>query len=127
MIAARVAPAPPATMADQMWPMVAFSLALCVLAVAGMAVDVRTLGEANVWVKPLKFASSFVIYFATLALVVDRMGAAARRGRVLRDRAGRGRGRDDRRDGISLPARPGRAWRRISISRMRIREPHVQR
>lgn len=84
MIAAGFAPAPRATMADQMWPMVAFSGALCVLALAGMAIDDRVLGEANVWVKPLKFAVSFAIYFATLALVVDRMGAVARRGWVLR-------------------------------------------
>lgn len=84
MIAARFAAGPRVTLADQMWPMAGLSLALAGMALAGMAVDGRVLGEANVWVKPLKFALSFVIYFATLALVVDRMGAAARRGWALR-------------------------------------------
>jgi hypothetical protein len=84
MIAAGFAPSPRMTMADQMWPMVAFSGALCVLALAGMTVDDRLLGGVGVWVKPLKFSVSFVVYFATLALVVDRMSAAARRGWTLR-------------------------------------------
>ena len=46
--------------------------------------DARVLGDANVWVKPLKFSVSFALYFATLALVVERMGEAARAGWVLR-------------------------------------------
>jgi hypothetical protein len=84
MIAAGFAPGPRVTMADQMWPMVAVSAALAGLALAGMAIDGRVLGEVNVWVKPLKFAVSFAVYFATLALVVDRLGAVARRSMVLR-------------------------------------------
>ncbi len=84
MIAATFPASPPRTMADQMWPMVGLSLGLCAITVAGLVVDTRTLGVTNVWVKPLKFAVSFALYFGTLALVVDRMGPAARRAWVLR-------------------------------------------
>ena len=42
------------------------------------------LDGANLWDKPLKFAVSFAVYFATLALVADRLSETARHGWVMR-------------------------------------------
>lgn len=69
---------------DQLWPVVALSAAMGGIAIAGMLADVRMLDGAGVWAKPLKFSVSFVVYFATLALVVDRLSPAARAGWGLR-------------------------------------------
>jgi hypothetical protein len=76
------------TMADQLWPMVAVSLGLTLVATMAMTLDGRVLDGVNVWVKPLKFASSFVVYFATLALVVDRLGPGMRESLALRGAVG---------------------------------------
>ena len=67
-----------------LWALAGFSLALLLgFAVAG-AVDSRTLGGSNVWLKPAKFALSFVVLYATLALVAERLSAPVREGRSLR-------------------------------------------
>ena len=84
MIAATFPKPAQTRMADQLWPMAGFALALGVMAAAAMVVDGRILDGANVWAKPLKFATSFVVYFTTLALVTDRLGATARTGWTLR-------------------------------------------
>ena len=47
MSAAGAAAGPRVSMADQMWPMAGVSLALCGMALAGMAMDGRVLAEAN--------------------------------------------------------------------------------
>ncbi len=46
-------------------------------------VDNRMVGEAEAWVKPVKFAASFALLFATLALVERRFSAPVRTGWVL--------------------------------------------
>ena len=46
-----------------------------------LAVDDRTLGDANVWLKPMKFAFSFWMYNWTLALIL--MPLTGERGRFL--------------------------------------------
>ena len=67
-----------------LWALAGFSLALLLgFAVAG-AVDARTLDGSNVWLKPAKFALSFVVLYATLALVAERLSAPVREGRSLR-------------------------------------------
>lgn len=64
---------------------------LCVLAVVllGLStlwsfVDARTIEGVAVWMKPLKFALSFVVLFATLALVEPRLSEPTRNGWMLR-------------------------------------------
>lgn len=67
-----------------LWALAGFSLALLLgFAVAG-SVDARTLDGSNVWLKPAKFALSFVVLYATLALVAERLSAPVREGRSLR-------------------------------------------
>ena len=46
--------------------------------------DTRTLDGVPVWMKPLKFSLSFVVFFGTLALVEPRLSPAVRGGRALR-------------------------------------------
>lgn len=58
------------------WVMLAI-LAACLLA---MAIDPRTLNGVSVWVKPAKFAASFVAWFWTLAWAWGVLAPAARRG-----------------------------------------------
>jgi len=45
--------------------------------------ETRMVGDAVAWAKPMKFAVSFVVLFATLALVADRLSPAWREGRLL--------------------------------------------
>lgn len=91
--AARVAPpaaaaaartASPADARRTLWALTGFSLALLLGFAAAGALDARTLGGANVWLKPAKFALSFVVLYATMALVVERLSAAVREGRTMR-------------------------------------------
>ncbi|MER7207407.1 hypothetical protein ABZ470_01785 [Streptosporangium sp. NPDC020072] len=58
-------------------PLVVFSAVLTGLAVfsaAGMLVDERTLDGASVWLKPFKFALSFMVYSLTLAWLLPMLG-----------------------------------------------------
>ncbi len=78
-------PAPQrAGLADQMWPMVLLFAGMSAIAVAGLMVDDRLFNGVAVWAKPLKFALSFVLFFATIALVTDRLSAAVRGGLAVR-------------------------------------------
>ncbi len=57
-------------------PLVLFSAALACLAafsLVGMAVDTRTLDGASVWLKPFKFAMSFMVYGLTLAWLLPML------------------------------------------------------
>jgi hypothetical protein len=67
-----------------LWALTGFAIALLAGFAAAGAIDVRTFQDANVWLKPAKFALSFVMLFATLALVVERLSAAVREGRTMR-------------------------------------------
>ena len=46
-------------------------------------VDPRALDGVGVWVKPAKFSPSFIIHFATLALIVAALSPAARDRRAI--------------------------------------------
>jgi hypothetical protein len=70
--------------AGQTAVLAALSVALVVLTAAWAAVDIRLLHGVPVWAKPLKFAASFVVFFATLALVARRLSPAYRNGWTLR-------------------------------------------
>jgi hypothetical protein len=66
------------------WALTRASLAMAALFALGLAVDARTVGADLAWTKPLKFAVSFVVLFATLALVADRLTPGVRDGAALR-------------------------------------------
>lgn len=70
--------------ATTLWALTGFSVALFVCFSAAAMIDIRTLDAMNVWIKPAKFAVSFAMFFATLALVVGRMSVAAQSGRWMR-------------------------------------------
>jgi hypothetical protein len=58
----------------------ALSIALFVLTAGWAAIDLRLINDAPVWAKPMKFAASFALFFATLALVESRLSPAWRNG-----------------------------------------------
>lgn len=62
------------------WAMLAVT-ASCLI---GMALDPRTLNGVSVWVKPAKFAASFVIWFWTLAWAWGVLAPATREGIAAR-------------------------------------------
>jgi hypothetical protein len=66
------------------WALTGASVAMAALFALGLAVDARTVGADWAWTKPLKFALSFVVLFATVALVVDRLSPAVQGGLALR-------------------------------------------
>lgn len=74
----------PATPPDLWRGLTALSAALLTLmllwAVSG---ETRLVSGAPVWAKPAKFALSFVVLFATIALVADRLSPSVRDGRPL--------------------------------------------
>jgi hypothetical protein len=74
----------PVTAEGTLWAATGLSVALLVAFAAAGALDGRTLGDANVWLKPAKFALSFAVLFATLAWVVERLSPAVREGRTMR-------------------------------------------
>jgi hypothetical protein len=57
---------------------------LCLVALMWSLTDPRMLDGAAVWAKPLKFAVSFVMFFATLALVAARLSQPVRDGWPMR-------------------------------------------
>jgi hypothetical protein len=61
----------------------AAAAALLVLALLWGAVETRTLDDVPVWLKPAKFAVSFLVTFATLALVQARLSRAWAEGWVI--------------------------------------------
>jgi hypothetical protein len=60
------------------------AVVLLALTVLWGFVDARTLEGVPVWMKPLKFALSFVVLFGTIALVEPRLSERARDGWTLR-------------------------------------------
>lgn len=67
-----------------LWALTGFSLALLLGFAAVGPLDACTLDGRIVWLKPAKFALSFVVLFATMALVVERLSAAVRDCRTMR-------------------------------------------
>jgi hypothetical protein len=62
----------------------AFSGMLLTLTLAWAAFDDRLLSGSPVWAKPMKFALSFTVLFATLAWFERRLSSGWRDGRILR-------------------------------------------
>lgn len=60
------------------------SVGMTALFALALAVDGRTVGADWAWTKPLKFAVSLAVLFATLALVADRLSPAVQAGAALR-------------------------------------------
>ena len=83
-VAAQSVPSATVTAPRTLWALTGFAIALLACFAAAGAVDVRTFQGANVWLKPAKFALSFVVLFATLALVVERLSQPVREGRTMR-------------------------------------------
>jgi hypothetical protein len=54
-------------------------VALLVVCLVGLALDPRQLGGQPIWVKPLKFSVSFVLYGATLAWMISLVAAPTTR------------------------------------------------
>ena len=61
----------------------AASLALLALSLVALMIDDRTLGGVNVWAKPVKFALSFAVLFATLEFAINRLSTAVRSSRSV--------------------------------------------
>jgi hypothetical protein len=61
----------------------AVSIVAMVLYVGAGQVDPRVLSGDGVWIKPLKFALSFTLLFATLALLATRLSDRVRYGRAM--------------------------------------------
>ncbi len=62
-------------------PLILFSaamVALAVVAAVGLVVDDRVLVGAPIWLKPLKFATSFAVYSATLAWMLSLLPRPSR-------------------------------------------------
>ena len=76
----RPAPAAPSSLSV----LTAVSMALVALFAAWAVADPRLIAGVPVWAKPLKFAVSFVVFFATLALVEARLSPGVRRSGLLR-------------------------------------------
>lgn len=60
------------------------ALAVLLASLAAMAFDARVINGVSVWVKPAKFAASFVVWFWTLAWAWGVLAPAARDGRTAR-------------------------------------------
>lgn len=73
-----------ATMPRTLWAAAGFSLALLACFAAAALLDSRSLYGANAWLKPAKFALSFLVLHATLAIVVERLSTSVREGRAMR-------------------------------------------
>lgn len=66
------------------WPLTAAALALLLLTLIWLPFEPRMVGDAPAAAKPAKFAASFVIHFATLALICGALSPAGRDARTVR-------------------------------------------
>lgn len=74
----------PARRPDLAWALTGLSAGLVVLVLPGLLLDPREMAGIAIWMKPFKFSISFVVFFATIAVVIDRMSDEARNGWVVR-------------------------------------------
>ncbi|MDZ7906481.1 MAG: hypothetical protein U5N55_12435 [Cypionkella sp.] len=72
------------TVAKQYWALTGFAMAMMAAGLIWAAFEARQFQETLVWIKPFKFALSFVVLFATLAWVTARLSAAAQSARALK-------------------------------------------
>ena len=70
--------------AKQLWQLAGFSLAMMAAGLVWAAFETRLYQDALVWIKPFKFALSFVVLFATLAWAAGQLSAPAQSTRTLR-------------------------------------------
>ena len=70
--------AAPVTAVRTLWALTGFSMALLLCSAPAGLLDNRSFQGANVWLKPAKFALSFVVLYATLGWVVERLSAQVR-------------------------------------------------
>lgn len=82
--AAGARPVTPASMPRTLWAAAGVSLALLACFAAAALIESRSLYGANAWLKPAKFALSFFVLHATLAVVVERMSMPVREGLAMR-------------------------------------------
>jgi hypothetical protein len=73
-------PAPPGRFAV----LTAVSVAMLVVCAVWAVGEARVVEGQAAWAKPAKFALSFVVFFATLAWVDERLSAASRESRLMR-------------------------------------------
>ncbi|MDP4823140.1 MAG: hypothetical protein NWR47_04245, partial [Aestuariivirgaceae bacterium] len=66
------------------WATAALALVLAVIYVPGLMLDARMVDGVGVWVKPMKFAISFIVFSTTLALISTYMSARPREGFWMR-------------------------------------------
>lgn len=69
--------------AKQLWLLTAFSAAMMAAGLVWAGFETRLFQDALVWIKPFKFALSFVVFFATLAWAAQNLSEAAQKGRAL--------------------------------------------
>lgn len=74
----------PATPSSTLRALLGFSIGLLMCLAAAAALETRLLDGANVWLKPAKFALSFVVLYATLVWVVERLSPRVQARRLLR-------------------------------------------
>jgi hypothetical protein len=72
------------TNARTAWALVGFSAMMLVVFLAAAMLDTRTLEGVSVWTKPAKFAISFIVLFATLALALERLSPSVKERSLLR-------------------------------------------
>lgn len=75
---------PSATSSSTLRALLGFSIGLLMCLAAAAALETRLLEGTNVWLKPAKFALSFVVLYATLAWVVERLSPRVQERRLLR-------------------------------------------
>lgn len=69
--------------ASWFWRMTVAAVGMTVLIFGMLVLDDRRIGAEAIWLKPFKFAVSFALLFATLALVTERLSQPVRTGLVL--------------------------------------------
>ena len=65
--------------AKQLWWLTGFSLAMIGVGLNWAQFEARLFQDSLVWIKPFKFALSFAVFFATLALAFERLSEGVQR------------------------------------------------
>jgi hypothetical protein len=80
----RASPFNPVSALSTLRSLIGFSLGALLCFVLASVMDARELGGANVWIKPAKFALSFLVLYVTLIWVVQRLSAAVQESLAMR-------------------------------------------
>ena len=68
--------------ARQLWWLTGFSAAMMAAGIVWAGFETRLYQDTLVWIKPFKFALSFLVFFATLAWAMDRLSLEVQRRRI---------------------------------------------